>query len=52
MSMNLPIELETRCEQILRVEAQGTPLTKADYLWFALATVVVPAILIIIGASL
>jgi hypothetical protein len=52
MSKNLPLELENRCEQILRVEAQGIPLTKVDYLWFALATVVVPAILIIVGLPL
>jgi hypothetical protein len=52
MSKNLPIELENRCERILRVEAQGIPLTKVDYLWFVLATVIIPAVLIIFGASL
>lgn len=52
MSKQLPIELETRCEEILRAEAQGTPLTKVDYLLFALATILIPAVLIIIGASL
>ncbi|MFJ6313576.1 hypothetical protein [Pseudarthrobacter oxydans] len=52
MSKQLPIELETRCEEILRADAQGTPLTKADYLLIAVATILIPAVLIFIGASI
>jgi predicted nucleic acid-binding Zn ribbon protein len=52
MSQQLPAELESRCEEILNLEKQGVPLTRVDYLLFGLVTVIVPAILIAIGASL
>lgn len=52
MSKQLLPELEARCEEILRADAQGVPLTKADYLLFGLVTLVVPIFLIIIGVSI
>ncbi|WP_423184992.1 hypothetical protein [Arthrobacter sp. NyZ413] len=52
MFKQLPPELETRCEEILRSDAQGVPLTKVDYLLFGIVTVIVPIILIIIGGAL
>ncbi len=52
MSADLPVELETRCAQILDPEAQGEPLSAIDYVLFAIVTVLVPAVLIVIGAAL
>ncbi|GAW50999.1 MULTISPECIES: hypothetical protein [unclassified Nocardioides] len=52
MSKSLPAELELRCQQILSADQQGVALTKADYFWFLVVTVVVPAILIAVGVAL
>jgi hypothetical protein len=52
MSHNLPLDLENRCEAILDADAQGVPLTNADYAWFAVATIVIPAIMIVLGVTL
>lgn len=52
MSEFLPAELELRCERILASEEQGEPLAKSDYAWFIVITLVLPFILIAIGASL
>ncbi|GAB6987801.1 hypothetical protein JCM10369A_43280 [Nocardioides pyridinolyticus] len=51
MSHNLPLDLESRCQAILDAEAQGVPLTKADYAWFAFATILIPAIMIVVGVT-
>jgi len=52
MSTRLPEELQQRCAQILDNDVQGVPLTCSDYLLFAIATIMVPAILIAIGVLL
>jgi hypothetical protein len=52
MSKPLPEELQQRCAQILDEDAQGISLSASDYLLFAVATVIVPTILIVIGALL
>jgi hypothetical protein len=52
MSYNLPLDLENRCQAILDAEAQGVPLTKVDYAWLVFATIVIPAIMIVLGVTL
>jgi hypothetical protein len=52
MTDALPPELVTRCAAIQDGDAQGLPLERRDYVAFAVATVVVPAILLIIGVLL
>lgn len=52
MSDALPEELQNRCTQILDEDAQGVPLEVSDYVLFAIATLLIPAILIVIGALL
>jgi hypothetical protein len=50
MSNYLPDELQQRCAKIADSEFQGVPLAISDYVLFAVATVLIPAILIAIGA--
>jgi hypothetical protein len=52
VSEELPAELLNRCAAIQDSEAQGIPLTASDYVWLAVATVVVPVLLVIIGVML
>lgn len=52
MSHTLSPELLNRCAAIDNADAQGIPLTKADYAWFWLATIVVPIVLVILGVLL
>jgi hypothetical protein len=52
VSETLPAELLNRCAAIEDSDVHGLPLLRRDYLWFVVATVVVPAILIIIGVLL
>lgn len=52
MSEQLPPELLHRCQAIAGAENQGEPLNKMDYIWFALVTVVVPALVIFLGVAL
>jgi hypothetical protein len=52
MSNQLPEELQQRCAEILDEDAQGVPLACSDYLMFALVTILIPAVLIVIGALL
>ncbi|AKS30711.1 hypothetical protein [Mycolicibacterium goodii] len=48
----LPPELLARCAAIQDDEAQGVPLSRGDYVLFALVTLALPVILVIIGALL
>jgi hypothetical protein len=50
MSNPLPDELQQRCALIVDNDAQGVPLGISDYAIFAVATLLIPAILIVIGA--
>lgn len=50
MTNSLPIELQQRCGQITDDDAQGVPLAMSDYVLFSIVTVLIPAILIAIGA--
>ncbi|WP_156448284.1 hypothetical protein [Mycobacterium sp. NAZ190054] len=53
MSEQLPAELVSRCQAIADDSAnQGEPLTRIDYLWFAVVTVAVPALLLLLGVML
>lgn len=52
MSEVLPPELEARCSQIFDVREQGEPLVRSDYFLLVVATILVPAILVAIGAVL
>lgn len=52
MSELLPPELVNRCAAIQDSDAQGVALTMSDYAWFWVATVVVPVLLVILGALL
>lgn len=52
MSEQLPQELLSRCQAIDDSANQGEPLTRADYVWFVVATVVVPAVIILLGVTL
>ncbi|WP_197377055.1 LLM class flavin-dependent oxidoreductase [Mycolicibacterium baixiangningiae] len=52
VSEELPAELRNRCAAIQDSDAQGIPLTASDYVWLAVATVVVPVLLVIIGLML
>lgn len=52
MSESIPPELVNRCAAIQDSEAQGLPLAWSDYAWFGMATVIVPAILVILGVVL
>lgn len=52
MSEQLPPELLNRCQAIASTENQGEPLNTMDYIWFALITVVVPALVIFLGVTL
>ncbi|WP_157894385.1 hypothetical protein [Mycolicibacterium wolinskyi] len=48
----LPPELVNRCAAIQDSDVQGLPLSGRDYTWFVVVTLVVPAILVIVGAML
>ncbi|WP_165612401.1 hypothetical protein [Mycolicibacterium porcinum] len=48
----LPEQLQQRCAQIDDENAQGIPLARFDYVLLALITLIIPAILIAIGALL
>jgi len=52
MSEALPRELEARCSEICDAQQQGEPLIRNDYLLLALVTILVPAVLVVIGAAL
>ncbi len=52
MSDLLPPELLSRCNAIQDGHSQGVPLSLGDYFWFAVATIIVPAIMVIAGALL
>jgi hypothetical protein len=52
MSQPLPEELQRRCAQIVEENAQGIPLSAFDYLLLTVATVIIPTILIVVGALL
>jgi hypothetical protein len=52
MADALPQELVNRCAAIQDPEVQGEPLTSGDYVWLVVVTILVPAILIVIGALL
>ncbi|WP_157680324.1 hypothetical protein [Mycobacterium dioxanotrophicus] len=52
MSEPISEELRQRCQLILDQEDQGVPLVKSDYVLFAVATVIIPVILIAIGVLL
>jgi hypothetical protein len=50
MSNSLPEELHQRCALIAENDAQGVPLRISDYALLAVVTLLIPAILILIGA--
>ncbi|WP_226862943.1 LLM class flavin-dependent oxidoreductase [Mycolicibacterium baixiangningiae] len=52
VSEEIPAELRNRCAAVQDCDAQGIPLTASDYVWLAVATVVVPVLLVIIGLML
>jgi hypothetical protein len=52
MSDPISEELQQRCALILDKDKQGVPLVKSDYVLFAVATVIIPIILIVIGVLL
>ena len=49
MSESLPPELRQRCVEIADSNTQGVPLAAKDYVLFAVATIIIPALLIAIG---
>ncbi|PJK18855.1 hypothetical protein [Mycolicibacterium goodii] len=48
----LPPELLNRCAAIQECDSQGEPLTRRDYLLFAVVTLALPTLLVLIGAML
>jgi hypothetical protein len=52
MSDQLPPELLSRCRAIADDANQGEPLTSLDYLLFAAVTVLVPALIVLLGVML
>jgi hypothetical protein len=52
MAEALPPELETRCVEIADPTEQGEPLVPRDYLLLLLATVLIPFVLVAVGALL
>jgi hypothetical protein len=52
VSDTLPPELLNRCAAIQDGDSQGVPLTRRDYVLFAVVTLILPAILVIVGAML
>lgn len=52
MSEQLPPELLSRCRAIDEGANQGEALRAVDYAWFALVTVVIPAVIVAIGVML
>ena len=52
MSEQLPPELLARCQAIEAEDNQAVPLTSADYLLFAVVTVLIPALIIVLGVLL
>jgi hypothetical protein len=52
MPNTLSPELAARCRAIEDGDVQGEPLLARDYVWFAVATIIVPVLLVIVGVAL
>lgn len=52
MANSIPDELRHRCAAIVEHDAQSVPLNISDYVLLALVTLLIPAILIVIGAMI
>lgn len=49
MSNSLPDELQQRCADIVEHDAQSVPLRFSDYALLAAVTLLIPAVLILMG---
>lgn len=48
----LPPDLVARCQAITDNENQGEPLKSTDYVWFFVVTLLVPALIVVVGVML